>query len=187
MKKNTIKTIMCLLIATAFIMPLIGNNVVSERLDTKNYYFNNYDIREKWETNWAYMVDGNTNNYASTVSDTAVELCNESNCSGTDYGDIILVEIRAFGYYTGDDRDIVLRPVFGGTLDGDNHIYNVSYQAGNASYSEWFDITDDTNSHTYWTWTNVADLDCDVATYGAGLPFTLYCSIVEIQVTYIPD
>jgi len=146
------------------------------------YYFNSYSIGETWVTNPSYMVDGSTSTYASTNIGGDVELCNGNNCSGSDLGYIVKVELRVFGYYSGSQRDIILRPVFGGTMDG----FNYSYSTGSSpAWSRWFDITTETG--TPWNWTKIHNLDCDVeAKSGFGF-FTLYCSKVEIRVTYIPN
>ena len=51
-------------------------------------------------------------------------------------------------------------------------------------WSDWFDVTDDTNSHSYWTWREVDRLDVNVS-LGLGMTgFTVYVSQVEIKVTY---
>ena len=75
------------------------------------------------DTNPSYMIDGSTSNYASTTTDGDIELCNSNTCSGTNLGTISKVEIRANGYYSGSNRDIFLRPVFGGTTDGMDNIF----------------------------------------------------------------
>ena len=65
--------------------------------------------------------------------------------------------------------------------DGDNHIFS---PGTNASWSEWFDITADTNAPRPWTWTDVDNLG-DVESHSTTIwPFTLYCSKVEIRVTH---
>lgn len=89
---------------------------------TVTYYFNAYDVGgEVWATTPANMVDGTNTNYASTTRNKDVELLTGNSCPGTDLGAISKVEIRAYGYYTGND-EVGLRPVFGGTTDGDNHV-----------------------------------------------------------------
>lgn len=185
MKRN--KTLLCLLIATAFIIPLFGGNAVSDSRAQKIYHFNDYDTNEAWETNPQYMVDGDPDTYASTTDDTKKQRCNETNCSGTDLGGIIRVEIRTKGYYSGGERDICLTPWFTGTEEGDDHIFDAPDQTGLNRWSDWFDITDDSNSHTFWNWTYIDSLDVKVKPSGSGTPFTLYCSIVEIRVTYNPE
>jgi hypothetical protein len=151
------------------------------------YYFDSYDdspMGEAWASNPSYMVDGSTSNHASTTSNGDVELCTGNNCSGTDLGDIIDVALRVKSYYSGGQRDTILRPVFGGTADGADHNYQTSVVD---SWSQWFDITYDPYAPQSWSWSDVESLDCDVeAEYSGGLPFTLYCSKVEIRVGYVP-
>jgi len=147
------------------------------------YYFNSYSIGETWATNPGYMVDGSTSTYASTTSNGDVELCNGNSCSGLYLGEIIKVELRVFGYYTGNQRDIILTPVFGGTTHGGHYAYGTTTTP---SWSQWFDITADPFFTPPWNWTKVHNLDCDVEAKSGFSFFTLYCSKVEIRVTYIP-
>jgi hypothetical protein len=148
------------------------------------YFFNSYNTGEAWATNPGYMVDGSTSTYASTTTNGDVELCNGNNCSGSDLGDIVKVELRVYGYYTSTQRDIILTPVFDGTTHGSHYTYITTTTP---SWSRWFDITDDPWTPQTWSWTDVDNLDCDVeAKSGLGF-FTLYCSKVEMRVTYIPN
>jgi hypothetical protein len=57
------------------------------------------------------------------------------------------------------------------------------------AWSQWFDITFDPFAPQSWTWTEVDNLDCDVIAENEPLrpPFTLYCSKIEIRVTYTPS
>jgi hypothetical protein len=149
------------------------------------YFYYDYDIFNCWATNPAYMVDSNTSNYASTSTDGDVELCIDNNCSGTDLGTIINVELRVKSYYSGSQRDTILRPVFGGTSDGADHNYQTS---AIDAWSQWFDITNDPFAPQSWSWSDVDSLDCDVVAENVPSgPFTLYCSKVEIRVGYIPS
>ena len=145
------------------------------------YYFDNYLTSvEEWMTNPGNMIDSSTSNYASTPMNSDIENCINNTCTGNDLGTISKVEIRCYGYYSMNQRDIILRPVFG-VHDGDNHNYVTTPSAG---WSQWFDITNDNNAPDDWSWLDVRDLDCDVeASSGMGA-FTLYCSKVEIRVTY---
>jgi hypothetical protein len=148
------------------------------------YYFNGYDSVgvDRWETNPGNMVDGNSSTYASTTIDGDIQLCNTNTCNGSD-GTISKVELRCYGYYSGDQRDTILRPVFSGISDGDNHNFVTPPAVG--EWSQWFDITSDTNAPSTWIWNDVSDLDCDVEAGSMGMfPFTLYCSKVEVRVTY---
>ncbi len=152
--------------------------------DQVTYYFNSYDNGEAWATNPSYMVDGNGNNYASTTIDGDIELCDGNNCSGSDLGVISKVELRICAYYSGGQRNILLRPVFGGSTDGLNIRYTPPGSGG--VWSPWFDITNDPSAPGTWTWSDVDNLDCDVEVENDpfGLPFTMYSSKVDIRVTY---
>ncbi len=108
--KNKKRTILCALLATVFLMPLMGNTALA---DTVTYYFNSYDPNEAWENP--------SGNGASTTIGGDVHLLNGNTCPGTNLGTITMVELRVHGYYEGVQRDIILRPVFGGSSDGDNY------------------------------------------------------------------
>jgi hypothetical protein len=149
------------------------------------YYFDSYDNNEVWATNPVYMVDGCISNFASTTVNGDVELCNGNNCSGADLGTISTVELRVYSYYSSGQRDTILRPVYGGTNDG----MECRYQTVPPMFwSEWFDITCHQYAPQPWGWTDIVNLDCDVEAESdlMGPPFTLYCSKVEIRVTYTP-
>jgi hypothetical protein len=149
------------------------------------FYFNNFNTGEAWATYPGYMVDGSTSYYASTTTDGDIELCDGNNCSGGDMGTISKVELRANTYYTGDYRDLFLRPVFNGTTDGIN--YPITPGVGSPGWSYWYDITNDPLIATAsWNWTNVKNLDCDVEVGLGMMSFTMYCSKVEMRVTYTP-
>ncbi|KYK34786.1 MAG: hypothetical protein AYK22_04750 [Thermoplasmatales archaeon SG8-52-3] len=153
------------------------------------YYFDSFDegpYGEVWAAYPNYMVDGNMNNYASTTIDGDVELCDENNCSGDDLGTISKVELRVSGYYSGSQRDTILCPVFGGTVDGMECRYDTT---GSAMWSQWFDITYHQYAPQPWGWTDIVNLDCDVVAENIpmGPPFTLYCCKIEIRVTYTPS
>jgi hypothetical protein len=110
-----------------------------------------------------------------------VEACSVNTCPGTNLGTVMKVEMRVYGYYWTNQRDIILRPVFGRTIDGRNYNYQTSTSAG---WSEWFDITDDDNAPANWDWNDIVNLDCDVESETDMGTFTLYCSKVEIRITY---
>jgi hypothetical protein len=149
------------------------------------YYFNSYYNLEAWATNPGNMVDGNASNSASTTVNDDVELCNGNNCSGTDLGTISKVELRVAAYYTGSQRDTILRPSFPTTGDGGNYPYQTPTGIG-PSWSPWFDITNDPAVPGNWDWNDVQIMDCDVQVGPGMTAFTLYCSQVEIRVTYTP-
>ena len=153
------------------------------------YYFNSYDTGEAWSTNPGYMVDGNIGNYAlaSGMDFNCVELCDGNTCSKkVNLGNISKVELRAYGYYSGSQRDIILRPIFGGTEDGDNYTFVTTTTP---SWSSWFDITNDTSDLEdleEWSWYDIKDLMCDVEAEDDFGIWNLYCSKVEMRVTYTP-
>jgi hypothetical protein len=147
------------------------------------YYFNNYFFGETWANNPGYMVDGNTGTYASTSVGGDVELCNSNTCNGSDLGDISKLELRVYGYYSGGNRSIILRPVFNGNNNLNNHTI---YPGSSPGWTSWVDITNDwpLSGYPAWTWTYVMNLDCDVQTQSGSGYWTLFCSKVEMRVTY---
>jgi len=183
------RTILCLMITATLLMIMSGINAASEERGQKIYYFNSYSPFEAWQTNPGYMVDGNVWRYASTTIHGDVERCLSNNCTA-EQGTITTVEIRANAFYERNWVYLVLRPVFGGTTDGDDYIFIPQQGGPPGSWSQWFDITNDTNGPGAgrWTWNDVVDLDCDVeARLGTvDWPFTLHCSMVQIRVTFTP-
>jgi len=152
------------------------------------YYFDGYDDMpsgEAWEIDPGLMVDGNISFFARTSVDGDVEWCDDNTCDGSDLGVISKVEIRCYGYHADlqSQADIILRPVFSGQ-DGYDHFFQTSISG---AWSSWFDITNDNNAPGVWDWYDVRDLDCDVESlkdpYGPPV-FMLYCSKVEVRVTY---
>lgn len=150
-------------------------------MPTETYYFDSFSDAEHWEVDWANISDGDENTYGKTRKDyNPVHLLNGNTCPGTDLGTISKVEVRAKGYYTflfPQTIRIDIRPVFAGG-DGDNHTFTLPKDTGD--WSEWFDITSDTNAPPTWSWDNVSGLDCDLEALDIMAP---YCSKVEIRVT----
>ena len=149
------------------------------------YYFDTgYDSPSTtWESSPEYMVDGNENTYSYTASDGDVELLT-GNSYEKNIGTISKVELRCKGCQSNSYANIILRPIFGGTYDGDDHVF---YPSTEEDWSNWYDITSDTNAPVSWGWEDIEGLDCDVESDFV-LPFrTVYCSKVEIRITYTPE
>jgi hypothetical protein len=180
MKTNIRKTLFCTAILAILVLPLMGNTVCASE---NTYYFDRHNTEVEWATNAGNMVDSDPDTYASTTEDGDTQLLNNNTCTGSESGTITGVFIRAKAYYTGAAREVVLQPVFPGG-DGDNHSFYPPLGLPNADWSEWFNITDDTNSHSYWTWRDVDNLVVKVKV-GLGMTgYTLYVSKVEIKVEY---
>lgn len=152
--------------------------------DTAVYEFNarNASPADPWDTNPANMIDGTYDSYAETDSTGDEEELTANECDGTDLGTISAVELRAYGYGDGGDW-VYLKPVFGGSDAGDDH--TVLAQAG-AAWSAWQDITTDTNAPDWSSWTQIQDLDCRAEYIKDGKANTMYCGMVQVQVTYDP-
>lgn len=147
-----------------------------------SYYFDDYDSGgEEWAFSPENMVDGNYMTSAYTSSDGDIELLNSSNCTGIDLGTIEKVELRVYAMsILGTTHEIILRPVFSGTNDGDNHTVNIGRIL---AWTSWQDITADTNAPVTWSWSNITNLDCDVEANIAGGGW-LYVYANRLRVTY---
>ncbi|PNX47480.1 MAG: hypothetical protein BV459_04355, partial [Thermoplasmata archaeon M11B2D] len=150
----------------------------------ETYYFDAFDANETWENDPELMTDETEETFASTRTDTTVELCNGNTCEGDDLGTIQKVELRVNGYYEGENGGtITLRPIFGET-DGENYTFIAPERP---EWSQWFDITNDGGrgggGFLQWTWSEVDDLDCDVEA-SVGAETTLFCSMIQLRVTY---
>jgi hypothetical protein len=123
-------------------------------------YFNDYDSGEAWSTNPSYMVDGSTSTFATTSITGDVERFEGNSYADGGNGTISKVEIRGHGEAP-EQSAVWFRPVFGGSLDGDNHI--VCWPS-RADWCSWIDITSDSNAPSSWLWSDVSGLECDVET-----------------------
>lgn len=153
---------------------------ISQFVLSVSYRFTDYDVSEAWATNPANMTNGIVTEVAETDVNTDTQLCDENNCPGTDYGTITKVELRAYGDKGHASNNLQLRPVFTG---GDGDIHNTSVPVSENGWSNWIDITNDTN-HPDWTWADVVNLDCDVIADQSGGSGTFHCGQVEIKITY---
>jgi len=148
--------------------------------DTVTYYFNAYDEGgEEWFSYPERMVDGATGTVAGGMEE-EIQLLTGNTCRGTDLGTITKVELRAYGTIGGFVAGVLLRPVFSGSSDGDDH--NLSEVSDD--WTDYVDITSDTNAPGTWSWTNVQNLDCDAEVYGG---MSAGVAKVEIRVTYTGD
>jgi hypothetical protein len=175
--KNKERTILCLLITTVFLMPLMGNTASAS--EEAYYYFNSY-TGNGWEHTPDDMVDGSLYTFAGTNNDEEIQQCNGNTCPGTESGRIDKVEIQAWASCNGSQSKIILQPIFDGG-DGYEHSFHpTSYP--NASWSEWFDITNDDNAPDSWDWADVVGLDCEVESEVN--EEEVHCGMVQIRVTY---
>ncbi len=98
--------------------------------------------------------------------------------TGEPVGSILTVELRAYGYDEEMEGILYLRPVFDGSDEGSDHTFGTT---STAQWSEYFDITKDTNAPSSWSWSDVENLDCTVESIDGTI---WYCSRVEVRVTY---
>jgi len=177
--KNKQRTILCVLIATVFLMPLMGNTASAS---DETYDFNSY-TGDGWEHTPGDMVDGSENTFAGTEV-SATQLCDDNSYSSGEPGTITKVEIRAKASYSINQAHLILQPIFDGE-NGAEYNFTNPPEHPDAGWSDWFDITTDNSAPRVWTWTNISNLDCNVTARYAG-SFELHCSIVQLRVTYTP-
>lgn len=151
-------------------------------MSTVTFYFNSYDSGgEDWTTTPAQMVDNILTNYAEETTNGIVELLTGNSCPDVEIGEITKVEIRFYGYQSNNEgAKIRLRPVYNGVTDGTQ--INEVVLGTSSAWSSWFNITSD--SPSYWDWSFLDNLDCDVVFIRPGAATTGYCSKVELSVTY---
>lgn len=180
---------------------MICNTFTLRTVDIQEiFYFNSYDVGERWQDNPERMVDGimydeTSESYlmAATSLNDDIQWC-DGNTSPTDRSTTITkVEIRAYSLIMNSCGTLIayIRPTF--TVgDGDTHSWiPPAWQIGNDNWippewSEWFDITNDTNAPFTWTWTDVNNLDVDhwmVRTI-CGNPDRIKTGRIEIRVTW---
>jgi hypothetical protein len=180
--KNKERTILCMLIATFILVPLMGNTAVA---GTTTYCFSEYNPFIAWETGPWNMSDCDEDTYASTGISGDVENLFGPLTTGQYPGTITKVEIRTKGYYTGGQQGYInLTPIF---ILGRGNTSTFTPPQNNGNWSQWYDITNDPNAPSTWRLADIETLQCDVKSYipdPAGLTCTLYCSIVQIRVTW---
>lgn len=178
MKKKE-RTILCVLIATFFLMPLMGNTASAS---DETYYFNSY-TGDGWEHTPQDMVDGDEYTFGGT-DDNATQWCDDNSYSSGEPGTISKVEIRAKASYNISQAPLILQPIFDG-VNGAEYNFTNPPEHPDAGWSDWFDITGDVKGPGVgrWDWTDIATLDCNVTARYAG-SFVLHCSIIQLLVTY---
>jgi len=150
------------------------------------YYFDGYDPSETngWDggpTVPGDMVDGDAGDESGGSSGDICAL-NSNTCPGISYGKITKVEIRMRGREipgNTDNNKVELRPVFADG-DGDNHIHD--WISMWLYWTEWYDITSDTNAPSHWTWEDIVNLKCDVQAINTSSGNAV--SMVQIRVSW---
>ena len=158
-------------------------DIYAEQGNASVYYFDSYvDDPNQW-TNAVRMVDGDDTTYASTSVAITQDQTNDRNtCPGTDLGTISQVEIRAKGYYETNQVTMHLTPVLDGVTDLPEQIFTPSLTP---AWSPWFDLTNLPGAPETWSWTNIINLDCRIKPNPKSMvPFTDYCSKIEIRVKF---
>jgi len=164
------------------------------------FYFDSYDtdgLRLGWEDFPARMVDGTMYDEtlgiymtAATWISNRIQWC-DGNTAPTDRDTTITkVEIRAYSVVANSCGTCTayIRPVFTDG-QGDTHSWlppGSSEDEIPPAWSVWFDITNDTNAPSTWTWLDVNNLDADhwMVKTVCGNPNGCQTARIEIRVTW---
>ena len=147
-------------------------------------YFSNVSVEDGW-TDTANAVDNNTGTLANATGIATRQLVLDTPAIASASGVISKVEIRMFGDV---DDSVPTSLHFFPTFDGGDGDVEVITARNNLVWSDWFDITEDTNAPVGWTWTNVEDLIVNVKyIYGSGAVPNARCGSTEVRVTYTSD
>ena len=152
---------------------------------TATYYFNGSQ-NPRWN-NYDQFDNGLVTDHAWAGDGTVTHTFNSNSCTD-DFGAITKVELRVLGgAWNGEyNDDITLQPVFSGG-DGDDHQLDMYSSSGEGDYgwSNYADITTDTNAPSPWTWTGVQNLGCKAKHTVVGSEEYMLGARCEIRVTYI--
>jgi prepilin-type N-terminal cleavage/methylation domain-containing protein len=163
-----------------------GDTFVQVDPETVLCYFDQYDAGgEEWTLTPADMADASEATVAQTYPPVGdIQLLTHSTCANQTFGTITQVRVRHAGFCMFSACGTILRPVFSGTLDGDNNFVDDS---GPGGWNTWVDITHNTNAPATWTTSDIVNLDLDVqsASTGAGTLWSVYK--VQLEVTHIPN
>jgi hypothetical protein len=170
------------LIMGSFYGALIHNNAKAEGfyVGQSTYYFSAYDALVKWGINPEYMTDSNEATYARERRNNTAQHLTALNSSFCVDGTIKKVEFRIKGQYSGTNGDIYVKPYLAG-LYGDVNWCGVTNVY---AWSNWIDITTDTNMPSQWTCFDVGALDLYVYSYIKSGITEHFCGQVELRVTY---
>ncbi|MCK4634447.1 MAG: right-handed parallel beta-helix repeat-containing protein [Candidatus Aenigmarchaeota archaeon] len=145
-------------------------------------YFNSSTENSGWE-NTANLVDGSTSTYAQGNETDSIRLDGNTHDSSYEQGyygprNVTDVYLRAYVEHSNSSKNVTLTPRFANSSLGDVHLLSYVSSAG---YTNWVEITDDTNAPSPWTWSELENLDCYV-NVSAGPGFDAQVSIVQIMV-----
>ncbi len=142
------------------------------------YYFNAYTTGV-W-TDPDNIVDGDIGTFGYTSAKKTAQTLTSNSCPATDLGGIVKVELRLFGKGDGNDR-IDITPVFTG---GNGNPHPTTPVVSPGDWTAYVDITKDPNHPDWSLWSHIQDLDCIINNVAVAKGNTIYCSKVEVRVTY---
>jgi hypothetical protein len=151
-----------------------------------DYTFNSYQesVPPTAWTNDSQAVDGNTGTYANGGFNAGGYLQLDGNdCPGTNLGTIRNVKMRMF--HLTNNTSSTFTPYFGGSNAGTSVNTRDINPGGSSTWTNWIDITDDTNApgSGNWTWADVQNLDVRLDVSYQGSP-TFRAYKVDIRVLY---
>jgi hypothetical protein len=164
---------------------LYGVELSTVTESTATGYFDSYDEGgEEWTLQPWKMTDGDESTVAISVANNDTQLLLSHTITNITSGKISKVEIRAKvrSQFLVDTPYYTLQPIFTDG-NGDNHSWNISDTA--LTWTDWYDITNDTNAPTFWTWNDVKELNANMISVNGSTRCWCMCSIVQIRVTCI--
>lgn len=177
--------VLLLIVATVF-AGLSPPVTAVEPLDVDTYYFNNYMWNQRWEDDWWKITDNNSITYGYTSIEGDKHRCiSHSGENESGWGDITKVEIRAklqlWGRNSSSLPYVNICPKFlvGGNF-GDNRSCSLP---AFPTWTNWFDITNDTNAPANWTDNDFKGLDV-LLTAESLSGNQARCYKIEVRVTH---
>jgi len=150
---------------------------------TEIFYYTGYSTSD-WNDP-GNMVDGNIATYASAETNMALfyQVNNTNNVPSTRTETITKVEVRGYTYHSSLGQNGAVRPKFSGG-DGSWAVANPQVPFTTPSWSNWVDVTDDTNAPVTWTWVDVNSMDAEIRAQCREPGDIVFFSKIEIRVTY---
>ena len=144
------------------------------------YYFDDYEW-ETWDTSPENVVDGDNTTYGQDNDEGYQMLLNSTNYTGGMSDTISSVEFRLYWWSNNwDGTWPQMKPSYDGT---NGSVFEDDDQGGGAAWTEWYDITEDTNAPATWTWSDIETLNLYLGmtrpSWGLIRPY-----IIELRVNY---
>jgi hypothetical protein len=150
-----------------------------------SYYFTDYDPAVSFLQYPENMVDQNLSTHATPIiimRDSQIQTSNT--CTGTDLGDILKVEIGAYGYLAGIGFTIHvdMKPIFD-DIESDQ-LYTKTFVSNLSWVWSFVDITSDPYAPDHWTWDDIKNLAMNITSRGISAEDYFSCAETVVRVTY---